>query len=97
MPGLEDCYCPRCSRFTLFSQVGHTTKANHRKKFGAAAVERPLSSQFLDEFGPSVHQTNTQPTSGSEGASDDSPRSNSGDDDTEMEDGNSVIFRFAHS
>jgi hypothetical protein len=43
---LEYCYCPQ------FSQVAHSTKAHHQKEFGTAAIERPLSSQFLDEFGP---------------------------------------------
>ena len=96
MPLLEDCYCPRCSRYSPSSQVVHSTKAIHRKEFGAAAVERPFSSQFLNEFGSgtsSVHQTNTRPTSGSE---DDDSRSNS--NDTEMDprssDGDSVNIPF---
>src|ERR1700683_375475 len=95
MPVLEDCYCPRCSRYKPFSQVVHSTKANHRKEFGAAAVERPLSSRFLNEFGPgtsSVHQTKTRPTSVSEDVSGDGSRSNSSDTDMDSRssDGDSV-------
>ena len=80
MPALEDCYCPRCSRYKPSSQVVHNTKAIHRKEFGAATVERPFSSQFLNEFGSgtsSVHQTDTRPTS--DGSEDDNSWSSSND------------------
>jgi hypothetical protein len=84
--------------------VARSTKAKHRKEFGAAAVERPLSSQFLDEFGPgpsSAHQTNTQLESRSEDPSNDSSRSNSDNDsdadmDSSSDSVNILIYNCAY-
>ena len=76
--------------------MAHGTKVKHRTEFGPAAVERPLSSQFLGEFGPgpsSARQINTQLISGSEDPSNDSSRlnSNNNDSDTDMDSGGDSV------